>query len=221
MPTLEQLLSNNRRWAAKVKQDDPCFFERLAAIQRPEYLWIGCSDSRVPANQIVDMAPGELFVHRNIANQVIHTDFNCLAVVQYAIEVLRVKQIIVCGHYGCGGISAALGHDEYGVVDNWLRHIKDINFAHKQELDGLPEKAKTDRLCELNVIAQVQNLARTKAVQYAWDRGQNLSIHGWVYGLHDGLLKDLQVTASSREAVDDIYQLHETSRGNRPNACTT
>lgn len=221
MPTLEQLLSNNRSWAAKVKQDDPSFFERLAAIQRPEYLWIGCSDSRVPANQIVDLAPGELFVHRNIANQVIHTDFNCLAVVQYAIEVLRVKQIIVCGHYGCGGISAALGHDEYGVVDNWLRHIKDISFVHKQELDGLTAQAKTDRLCELNVIAQVQNLARTKAVQYAWDRGQKLSIHGWVYGLHDGLLKDLQVTAASREAVDDIYQLHETSRGNRPNASTS
>lgn len=221
MPTLEQLLSNNQAWAAKVKQDDPRFFERLAAIQRPEYLWIGCSDSRVPANQIVDLAPGELFVHRNIANQVVHTDFNCLAVVQYAIEVLRVKQIIVCGHYGCGGISAALGHDEYGVVDNWLRHIKDISFTHKQELAGLSERAKTDRLCELNVITQVQNLARTKAVQYAWDRGQTLGIHGWVYGLHDGLIKDLQVTASSRDAVDDIYQLHETKRGNRPHASTS
>jgi carbonic anhydrase len=221
MPTLDQLLSNNQAWAAKVKQDDPRFFERLAAIQRPEYLWIGCSDSRVPANQIVDLAPGELFVHRNIANQVVHTDFNCLAVVQYAIEVLRVKQIIVCGHYGCGGISAALGHDEYGVVDNWLRHIKDICFTHKLELDGLSEQSKTDRLCELNVITQVQNLARTKAVQYAWDRGQTLGIHGWVYGLHDGLIKDLQVTAAGRDAVDDIYQLHETKRGNRPNASTS
>ena len=221
MPTLEQLLDNNRQWAAKVKLDDPRFFERLAAIQRPEYLWIGCSDSRVPANQIVDMAPGELFVHRNIANQVVHTDFNCLSVVQYAIEVLRVKQIIVCGHYGCGGIAAALGHDEYGVVDNWLRHIKDISFSHKNELDALQGRAKTDRLCELNVIAQVQNLARTKAVQYAWDRGQSLSIHGWVYGLHDGLLKDLQVTTKGRDDVDDIYQLHQTSRGNRPNACTS
>jgi carbonic anhydrase len=221
MPTLAQLLSNNRTWAAKVKQDDPSFFERLEAIQRPEYLWIGCSDSRVPANQIVDLAPGELFVHRNIANQVVHTDFNCLAVVQYAIEVLRVKQIIVCGHYGCGGIAAALGHDEYGVVDNWLRHIKDISFANQQELNCLAGKEKVNRLCELNVITQVKNLTRTKAVQYAWDRGQTLDIHGWVYGLHDGLIKDLNVTASSRAAVDDIYQLHETKRGSRPNASTS
>lgn len=220
MAELAQLLSNNKRWAERVKQDDPEFFSRLAAIQRPEYLWIGCSDSRVPANQIVDLAPGELFVHRNIANQVVHTDFNCLAVVQYAIEVLRVKQIIVCGHYGCGGIAAALGHDEYGVVDNWLRHIKDICFAHAAELQGLDGRQMTDRLCELNVMAQVQNLARTKAVQYAWDRGQSLAIHGWVYSLNDGIIQDLKVTASSRASVEYIYQLHETQRGNRPNANT-
>lgn len=218
MPNLTQLITNNRRWANQVTQDDPLFFERLEAIQRPEYLWIGCSDSRVPANQIVDLAPGELFVHRNIANQVVHTDFNCLSVVQYAIEVLRVKHIIVCGHYRCGGIQASLGHDEYGVVDNWLRHIKDISFAHQQELADLPDEQKTDRLCELNVIAQVQNLARTKAVQYAWDRDQTLAIHGWVYSIHDGLIKDLQVSASSRDDVDDIYQLHETKRGSRPHA---
>lgn len=218
MANLEQLLSNNKNWAQRVKQDDPEFFTRLAAIQRPEYLWIGCSDSRVPANQIVDLAPGELFVHRNIANQVVHTDFNCLAVVQYAIEVLRVKQIIVCGHYGCGGIAAALGHDEYGVVDNWLRHIKDICFAHSTELQSLKGPQVTDRLCELNVMAQVKNLVRTKAVQYAWDRGQTLGIHGWVYSLNDGIIKDLKVTASSREHVEDIYQLHETQRGSRPKA---
>jgi|TARA_R110000868_G_scaffold324184_1_gene585072 carbonic anhydrase len=218
MSTLKQLLDNNKRWSAKAKEQDPQFFEKLEAIQRPEYLWIGCSDSRVPANQIVDLAPGELFVHRNIANQVVHTDFNCLAVVQYAIEVLRVKHIIVCGHYGCGGVAASLGHDEYGVVDNWLRHIKDISFANQLELNGLCEQDKINRLCELNVIAQVQNLTRTKAAQYAWDRAQTLSIHGWVYSLHDGVINDLQVTASSREAVDDIYQLHQTQRGKRPNA---
>jgi carbonic anhydrase len=218
MANLEQLLSNNKQWAQRVKQDDPDFFTRLEAIQRPEYLWIGCSDSRVPANQIVDLAPGELFVHRNIANQVVHTDFNCLAVVQYAIEVLRVKQIIVCGHYGCGGIAAALGHDEYGVVDNWLRHIKDICFAHSAELQGLDGQQKLRRVCELNVMAQVKNLMRTKAVQYAWDRGQPLGVHGWVYSLSDGIIKDLKVTASSRDSVEDIYQLHETQRGNRPNA---
>jgi carbonic anhydrase len=218
MPDIAQLLQNNKHWAQRVKQDDPEFFTRLAAIQRPEYLWIGCSDSRVPANQIVDLAPGELFVHRNIANQVIHTDFNCLAVVQYAIEVLRVKQIIVCGHYGCGGIAAALGHDEYGVVDNWLRHIKDICFTHREELAGLDHRQLLSRVCELNVKAQVQNLVRTKAVQYAWDRGQTLGIHGWVYSLNDGIIKDLQVTANNRSCVEDIYQLHETKRGNRPNA---
>lgn len=218
MSDLSKLLASNQQWASRVKQKDPLFFERLAAIQRPEYLWIGCSDSRVPANQIVDLAPGELFVHRNIANQVVHTDFNCLAVVQYAIEVLKVKHIIVCGHYGCGGIQASLGHDEYGVVDNWLRHIKDISFACKKELSELNEKQRVDRLCELNVIAQVQNLARTKAVQYAWDRGQTLGIHGWVYSIHDGLINDLNVTASDRNAVDEIYHLHQTSRGARPNA---
>ncbi len=221
MPDLSQLLNNNREWSKKTKEEDPLFFERLEAIQKPEHLWIGCSDSRVPANQIVDMAPGELFVHRNIANQVVHTDFNCLSVVQYAIEVLKVRHIIVCGHYGCGGIQASLGHDEYGVVDNWLRHIKDTIYAHKEELDQLEGKQKTDRLCELNVIAQVQNLARTKAVQYAWDRGQILGIHGWVYSLHDGLIKDLDVTASSRESIDEIYQLYETKRANRPHANKT
>lgn len=218
MPTLNQLLENNRDWAQKVKQQDPQFFEKLASIQRPDYLWIGCSDSRVPANQIVDLAPGELFVHRNIANQVVHTDFNCLAVVQYAIEVLKVKHIIVCGHYGCGGIKASLGHDEYGVVDNWLRHIKDISFTHQQELADLDEPQKVDRLCELNVINQVKNLTRTKAVQYAWDRGQELGVHGWIYSIHDGLVKDLDITASSRKDVDDIYQLYQTKRGERPNA---
>lgn len=218
MPTLNQLLENNRHWAEKVKEQDPQFFEKLAAIQRPDYLWIGCSDSRVPANQIVDLAPGELFVHRNIANQVVHTDFNCLAVVQYAIEVLKVKHIIVCGHYGCGGVKASLGHDEYGVVDNWLRHIKDISFAHQEALVALDEEQKVNRLCELNVINQVKNLTRTKAVQYAWDRGQTLGIHGWIYSIHDGLVKDLEVTATSRNDVDELYQLYQTERGKRPHS---
>lgn len=218
MPSLDQLLSNNQRWAAEVKEQDPQFFERLASIQRPEYLWIGCSDSRVPANQIVDLAPGELFVHRNIANQVIHTDFNCLSVVQFAIEVLKVRSIIVCGHYGCGGIKASIGHDEYGVVDNWLRHIKDISFTNRAELAALSGEAQVNRLCELNVIAQVHNLSRTKAVQYAWDRGQVLGIHGWIYSIEDGLLRDLDVTATSRADVDELYHLFPTERGNRPNA---
>lgn len=218
MPDLNQLLNNNREWSQRAIQGDPSFFERLEAIQRPEYLWIGCSDSRVPANQIVDLAPGELFVHRNIANQVIHTDFNCLSVIQYAIEVLRVKHIVVCGHYGCGGIEASLGHDEYGVVDNWLRHIKDISYAHKKELSSLRGTEKANRLCELNVMTQVQNIARTKAAQYAWGRGQPLGIHGWIYSIHDGLIKDLEVTASSRESIDELYHLHETKRGNRPHA---
>lgn len=218
MPTLNQLLENNRHWAEKVKEQDPQFFEKLAAIQRPDYLWIGCSDSRVPANQIVDLAPGELFVHRNIANQVVHTDFNCLAVVQYAIEVLKVKHIIVCGHYGCGGVKASLGHDEYGVVDNWLRHIKDISFAHQEALAALDEEQKVNRLCELNVINQVKNLTRTKAVQYAWDRGQTLGIHGWIYSIHDGLVKDLEITATSRNDVDELYQLYQTERGKRPHS---
>ncbi len=218
MPDLDGLLKNNKQWASRVKDDDPLYFERLEAIQRPDYLWVGCSDSRVPANQIVDLAPGELFVHRNIANQIIHTDFNSLAVVQYAIEVLRVKHIIVCGHYGCGGIQAAIGNDEYGVVDNWLRHIKDISFTHKQELAALAGKQKSDRLCELNVITQVQNLARTKAVQYAWKRGQPLGVHGWIYSIHDGLIHDLNITASHPDSVDEIYHLRQTSRGNRPHA---
>lgn len=218
MPDLSALLDNNKQWSARVKQDDPAFFERLEAIQKPEYLWIGCSDSRVPANQIVDLAPGELFVHRNIANQVVHTDFNCLSVIQYAVEVLRVKHIIVCGHYGCGGIQASLGHDEYGVVDNWLRHIKDISFTHKEALEKLNEHEKVDLLCELNVITQVQNVARTKAVQYAWDRGQILGVHGWVYSIHDGVIHDLNVTASSRASIDEIYHLNQTSRGSRPKA---
>lgn len=218
MPSLDQLLQNNRRWAEDIKQQDADFFERLAAIQRPEYLWIGCSDSRVPANQIVDLAPGELFVHRNIANQVIHTDFNCLSVVQYAIEVLKVRHIIVCGHYGCGGIKASMGHDEFGVVDNWLRHIKDISFANQAELEQLPESDRLDRLCELNVVVQVRNLSRTKAVQYAWDRGHVLGIHGWIYRIQDGLIKDLKVTAKCRDDVEDIYRLYPTERGNRPDA---
>ncbi len=218
MSDIRDLLKSNQDWSRQVREDDPGFFERLEAIQKPDYLWIGCSDSRVPANQIVDLAPGELFVHRNVANQVLHTDFNCLTVVQYAIEVLRVKHIIVCGHYGCGGVAASLGHEEYGVVDNWLRHIKDIVFQHKTELLELTPKDRSDRLCELNVITQVKNLIHTKTVQYAWSRGQKLGVHGWVYSLHDGLIKDLNVSAYNTDAIDEIYHLHETQRGARPHA---
>jgi len=218
MSDINELLHKNQDWSRRVRVDDPRFFERLEAIQRPDYLWIGCSDSRVPANQIVDLAPGELFVHRNIANLIIHTDFNCLTVVQYAIEVLRVKHIIVCGHYGCGGIEASLGHDEYGVVDNWLHHVKDIIFTHKTELAELSHSEQSDRLCELNVMNQVQNLAHTKAVQYAWGRGQSLGIHGWVYSLHDGLINDLQVSAYNSDDIDETYRLRETKRDARPHA---
>lgn len=216
MTNLNHLLKENRAWAARQLNADPDFFVNLEKQQRPEFLWIGCADSRVPANQIVDLAPGELFVHRNVANLVLDTDTNCLAVIQYAVEVLRVKHIIVCGHYGCGGVAASLGHFEYGLVDNWLRQLKDLYLKHQVELDSLTESDKVNRLCELNVISQVTHVARTKAVQYAWKRGWPLSIHGWIYGLHDGHLHDLDVTMDRLDQVDPIYQLTETQRGQRP-----
>ncbi|MES2935626.1 MAG: carbonate dehydratase [Pseudomonadota bacterium] len=199
---LEQLLNKNRAWAASMVATDSNFFKNLAAQQTPEYLWIGCSDSRVPANEIVDLAPGELFVHRNIANVVVHSDLNCLSVLQFAIEVLNVKHVIVSGHYGCSGVHAALARKRVGLADNWLRHVQDVHQKHEKYLgDALPGRVRQDRLCELNVIEQVVNVCQTTIVQDAWERGQDLTVHGWIYGLHDGLLRDLGMTISKPEEL--------------------
>lgn len=205
MPKVRQLIANNKEWAQRQVEQDPQFFADLVAQQNPEYLWIGCSDSRVPANQVVDMAPGELFVHRNVANQVIQTDFNCLSVVQYAVDALKVKHILVVGHYGCGGVRAATENCSHGLVDHWLYPIKDIYRENHDELEALDDKARIDRLCELNVIEQVRNLAKTTIIQNAWDRGQQLAIHGWVYSLEDGLVRDMEVTVRDRESLERIY----------------
>jgi len=191
---LDRLLQNNRAWASERVQRDPTFFTRLEKQQAPEFLWIGCSDSRVPANEIVGLDPGELFVHRNVANVVVHTDLNCLSVLQFAVDVLKVKHVIVCGHYGCGGIRAALEKDAHGLIDNWLRHVQDVARAHDVKLNAIADfDARVDRLCELNVIDQVQNVARTTVVQDAWRRGHAVQLHGWVYGLKDGLITDLGI----------------------------
>ncbi|MEO8035543.1 MAG: carbonate dehydratase [Acidobacteriota bacterium] len=198
MPDLNQLFENNRAWAAETTRQDPEFFVRLSRQQAPKYLWIGCSDSRVPANQIVGLLPGEMFVHRNVGNVVVHTDLNCLSAIQFAVDVLRVEHIIVGGHYGCGGVLAAQRDDKLGLVDNWLRHIQDVRWKHQAQLDMLDGDGKRhDRLCELNVIEQVVNVSNTTVVRDAWIRGQVLSIHGWVYGLHDGLLRDLGMSVNS------------------------
>jgi carbonic anhydrase len=194
MSSLQHLFDNNRKWAADVTAAQPDFFQRLAAQQAPEYLWIGCSDSRVPANEIVNLLPGELFVHRNVANVVVHTDLNCLSVLQYAVDVLKVKHVIVCGHYGCGGVQAALHEAKLGLIDNWLRHVQDVAQVQAAALEGLEGTARVDRLCELNVVAQARHVCETTVVQDAWDRGQTLSIHAWIYGLHDGRLRDLGFT---------------------------
>ena len=195
MPKLDLLFENNRAWAAELKQSDPRYFERLLGQQAPAYLWIGCSDSRVPANQIVGLAPGELFVHRNVANVVVHTDLNCLSVLQFAVDVLAVKDVIVCGHYGCGGVLAALRDQKLGLIDNWLRHIQDVGAKHRAQIESIPdEERRSARLCELNVMEQVGNVADTTVVRDAWRRGQQVSVHGWIYDLHDGLLRDLGVT---------------------------
>ncbi|UTW49304.1 carbonate dehydratase [Bacterioplanoides sp. SCSIO 12839] len=206
--TIENLLEKNRRWSENQTYIDPDFFQRLSLQQTPEYLWIGCSDSRVPANQVVGLDPGELFVHRNIANVVLHTDFNCLSVLQFAVDVLKVRHVIVCGHYGCGGVKAALGNTEFGLVDNWLRHIKDVYYQHQDEVNAIKsEEARIDRLCELNVMEQVNNLAKTKIVQHAWDRGQELAIHGLIYSIKDGLLQELNVNARTPEFIDPIFRM--------------
>lgn len=199
MKPLDHLLANNRAWAAAMAKQDPEFFARLSRQQAPEYLWIGCSDSRVPANQISGLLPGEMFVHRNIANVVVHTDLNCLSVIQFAVDVLGVKHIIVCGHYGCSGVVTALRRDRIGLADNWLRHIQDVHAKHRAELDTLrTEEERHRRLCELNVIEQVANVSKTTVVLDAWARGKAVSVHGWVYGVEDGLIRDLGITVSGR-----------------------
>jgi carbonic anhydrase len=196
MKRLEQLLNNNRRWAESVKRDDPEFFARLVAQQSPRYLWIGCADSRVPANEIVDLAPGELFVHRNVANLVVHTDLNCLSVIQYAVDVLKVQDIIVTGHYGCGGVAAAMRSQSFGLIDNWLMHVQDTRDRYPQLLAGGGTEA-IDKLCELNVLEQAQNVCRTTIVKDAWDRGQDIAVHAMCYSVADGLMRDLNFCATA------------------------
>ncbi|MBJ7538821.1 carbonate dehydratase [Marinomonas transparens] len=195
---LDELFNKNREWAAKVTAEDPEFFTTLSKQQNPEYLWIGCADSRVPANQIVDLLPGEVFVHRNIANVVVHTDLNCLSVIQFAVDVLKVKHIMVVGHYGCGGIKAAMETKEHGMIDNWLCHIKDVYRLHREEVDAIEDDhVRFDRMCELNVIEQVANVCQSSIVQNAWNVGQELHVHGWCYSIDDGHIKDLEVTVSN------------------------
>ena len=201
MAGLDELFERNRAWAAAMVAEDPQFFTALAERQTPEYLWIGCSDSRVPANQIVGLPPGDVFVHRNVANVVVHTDLNCLSVLQYAVDILAVKHVIVCGHYGCGGVKAALEGSRHGLVDNWLRHVMDVGEKHADEIASMPEERRLDRLCELNVVEQAMNVCRTTIVEDVWARGQELTVHGLVYGLRDGLLQDLGVSASSLEVA--------------------
>jgi len=198
--TLPQLFENNRKWAEQTKKRRPGFFKKLALQQSPKYLWIGCADSRVPANDIVGLLPGELFVHRNVANLVIHTDMNCLSVLQYAVEVLKVRHVIVCGHYGCGGVRAAIEEEPHGLIDNWLRHIRDLYRQHAKEIDTISDvTTRVNRLCELNVQRQVKNVTDTTIVQEAWSAGISLSVHGWIYSIENGLLRDLDICVSSRE----------------------
>lgn len=207
MAALEDLFAGNRAWAERIRAGEPDFFARLSRQQSPAYLWIGCSDSRVPANQIVDVLPGEVFVHRNIANLVVHTDLNCLSVVQYAVDLLKVRHIIVCGHYGCGGVQAALRRERLGLIDNWLRHLQDIREKHASLIRGAADdEAAARRLCELNVIEQVTNVCQTTIAQDAWARGQSLSVHGVIYGLKDGLLRDLHVTTESADGAAQAYE---------------
>jgi len=217
MPGLEALLRQNRSWSEGVRLADPMYFERLAALQTPEYLWIGCSDSRVPANQVLGLAPGEVFVHRNIANVVAHSDFNCLSVLEYAVAILKVKHVIVGGHYGCGGVNAALTDNHLGLIDNWLRHIRDVRQQHQDELDAIADDTeRLNRLCELNIMAQVAHVCQTTIVQHAWERGQELTVHGWIYGLRDGLLKDLGVSASGTDDVPLAYRINGQSLSDKP-----
>ena len=207
MTSLPHLFENNRQWAERIHAEDPEFFPRLSRLQRPEYLWIGCADSRVPANDIVGLLPGELFVHRNVANIVVHTDLNCLSVMQFAVDVLGVKHILVVGHYGCGGVHAAVEKKRLGLIDNWLRHVQDVSSKHREALEAIADpRAREDRLCELNVIEQVANVCHTSIVLDAWERGQDLTVHGWIYGLKDGLVRDLKTSASSPAEFGDAYK---------------
>ena len=204
--TIDHLLADNRAWAERIQREDPGFFDRLAGQQAPEYLWIGCSDSRVPANQIVNMMPGEVFVHRNIANVVVHTDLNCLSVIQYAVDVLKVKHILVVGHYGCAGVLAGLDRLRLGLVDNWIRHVTDVAIKHEDVLDGMDNhELRHDRLCELNVLEQVANVCKTTVVRDAWQRGQELAVHGWVYTLRDGRVHDLGMDVAGRDEFAPQY----------------
>lgn len=208
MRILPQLIENNRDWARRMTERDAGYFSRLADHQSPEYLWIGCSDSRVPANQIVGLDPGEVFVHRNIANVVVHSDFNCLSVLEFAVEVLQVKHVIVCGHYGCGGVKAAGQNHHLGLIDNWLRHIRDVRQKHEAALSEITDEGKrNDRLCELNVIEQVRNVCHTTVTQKAWGEGRELSVHGWIYSVGDGLLQDLGVTTANQGEIDEAYRV--------------
>ncbi|SDE70827.1 carbonate dehydratase [Rhodospira trueperi] len=205
--TMERLFANNKAWVSRKTANDPDFFQRLVNLQKPEYLWIGCSDSRVPANDIVDLAPGELFVHRNVANLVVPSDLNMLTVLQYAVDVLKVRHVMVVGHYGCGGVKAALSRAEMGLIDNWLQPIKQIMATHRSLLDGLDDSTRLDRLCELNVVAQARNVAATSIVQTAWTRGQNVQVHGLIYALNDGRLKDLGCTLSAPDHLEPAFRL--------------
>lgn len=205
MRTYERLLLENKAWAAEKVYDDPEYFSRLEHLQTPEFLWIGCSDSRVPANEITGTQPGEIFVHRNIANMVVHTDLNMLSVLQYAVEVLKVKHVIVCGHYGCGGVKAAMGNHSFGIINKWLRNIKDVYRFHREEMDGLNEDEKVNKLIELNVKEQVLNLAKTSIIQHSWKENNYPHLHGWVYGLHNGLIKPIYEMPSGTH-IDPLYE---------------
>ena len=214
MKDLQDLLAQNRAWAESINASDPEFFPSLARQQSPRYLWIGCSDSRVPATQLVGLTAGDMFVHRNVANVVVHTDFNCLSVLQYAVEVLKVEHVIVCGHYGCGGVRSAMKNLSHGLIDNWLRHVQDVMHNHAEALSKIEDEAlKLDRLCELNVIEQVLSVSRTTIVEGAWKRGQELAIHGWIYGLKDGLLRELNICVTGREGISPAAVNAYTNKG--------
>ncbi len=204
--SLKNLFENNQAWAARMEKARPGFFNQLASQQSPKYLWIGCSDSRVPANEIIGLDPGEIFVHRNVANVVVHSDLNALSVIQYAVEHLKVEHIMVVGHYGCGGVLAATRGTRIGLADNWLRHVQDVRLRHRQRLNHLHSHDLENAMCEMNVIEQVGNVALSNVMQDAWSRGQQISVHGWIYGLHDGLVKDLEVTMTSSEEVVDVFR---------------
>ncbi len=206
MRKLKHLFDTNLEWAENIRKQDPEFFQKLSQQQSPEYLWIGCSDSRVPANQIVGLLPGELFVHRNLANLVVHTDLNCLSVMQFAVDILKVRHIIVCGHYGCSGVQAALRRDRIGLSDNWLRHVQDVREKHSAQIASTPGDGAAARLCELNVIEQVANVCQTTIARDAWERDQPLAVHGWIYGIENGLLRDLNTTVTATTEADMIYQ---------------